>query len=255
MWKKFITPSGILALCTAFAVVWLAIYVPRVLDNQLTSLRNDVKIESSNTRKEILGTVNENFTKLFGFANQSVQITNNRIGSIQKDLFASIDNIKTESLARVDNLNNTANNQLTETNKSIAKLSDAYSKIPEVVGARFDKQTNCDMNGLCWQNMITDTMVQTRYAARDFGLASQTFQTQFPLLMNDSKIVSDSLALNVPKITASIAGVADNIEKLTHPHWYDRLLGYALNGAILYRELNPATMVVSGAVAAVTSQK
>ena len=35
--------------------------------------------------------------------------------------------------------------------------------------------------------------------------------------------------------------VAANLNRITRPRWYDRLLGYGLNGAVLYRSLNPAT--------------
>jgi len=48
--------------------------------------------------------------------------------------------------------------------------------------------------------------------------------------------------------TLRFSNVADNVDRLTKPKWYDRVLGYTLNGAILYRNLNPATnLTVKGA--------
>lgn len=255
MLKKFITPSGILALCTAFAVVWLAINVPMIVNNQLTSIQANVKLEVSQTRKEVLGTVNDNFEKLFGLTNSAIEKTDTRLSSIQHDTFQTLGEIKSESLARLDTFSTNTNTKVSSTSESVNKLLDAYTKIPEIVGARLDKQTDCAKNGLCWQNLTTDTLVQTRYAARDLGLASQTFKAEFPKLIGDSRIVTDSLAITIPKIGTSVANTADNIDKLTHPHWYDRLLGYAVNGAILYRQLNPATIAVQAVTGAISSQK
>jgi hypothetical protein len=46
---------------------------------------------------------------------------------------------------------------------------------------------------------------------------------------------------NVDTATMEFSGVASNLNRITKPKWYDRLLGYALNGVIIYRNLNPIT--------------
>jgi hypothetical protein len=38
-----------------------------------------------------------------------------------------------------------------------------------------------------------------------------------------------------------VGGITANVNQLTKPRWYDRLLGYGLNGIVVYRNLNPAT--------------
>ena len=52
------------------------------------------------------------------------------------------------------------------------------------------------------------------------------------------------ITTNVNTATAEFSGVATNLNRLTKPKWYDRLLGYGLNGVVIYRNLNPATSVV-----------
>ena len=42
-------------------------------------------------------------------------------------------------------------------------------------------------------------------------------------------------------IGVNVQGITGNINRLTKPRWYDRLLGYGLNGVVIYRNLNPAT--------------
>jgi hypothetical protein len=49
-------------------------------------------------------------------------------------------------------------------------------------------------------------------------------------------------------IGINIDGITANINRLTKPRWYDRLLGYGLNGVVIYRNLNPTTnLTVKGA--------
>lgn len=57
------------------------------------------------------------------------------------------------------------------------------------------------------------------------------------------------------KITADFGGITANINRLTKPHWYDRLLGYGLNGAILFRELHPATSLTIKGAEWISSQR
>ena len=49
------------------------------------------------------------------------------------------------------------------------------------------------------------------------------------------------ITANVDTATSEFSGVATNLNRLTKPKWYDRLLGYGLNGMIIYRDLNPVT--------------
>jgi hypothetical protein len=50
-----------------------------------------------------------------------------------------------------------------------------------------------------------------------------------------------AITANVNTATVEFSGVATNLNRLTKPKWYDRLLGYGLNGVMIYRDLNPVT--------------
>ena len=72
--------------------------------------------------------------------------------------------------------------------------------------------------------------------------------------MNFGHMSSDSRAALPTATTAwqgigtNVNGFTANINRLTKPRWYDRLLGYGLNGAVIYRNVNPATnLTVKGA--------
>jgi len=61
------------------------------------------------------------------------------------------------------------------------------------------------------------------------------------------------ISANVDTATLEFSGVATNLNRLTKPKWYDRLLGYGLNGVIIYRNLNPVTNVAAKGVQFLTS--
>jgi len=56
------------------------------------------------------------------------------------------------------------------------------------------------------------------------------------------------IAKNFQVATLHLSAVGDNLDRLTKPRWYDRLIGYGLNGVVIYRNLNPVTsLTVKGA--------
>jgi len=74
------------------------------------------------------------------------------------------------------------------------------------------------------------TAGETAQTMRDFRFAVPSFIAQ-----------GNTIAANVNVATGQFSGVATNLNRLTKPKWYDRLLGYGLNGAVIYRDLNPVT--------------
>lgn len=174
-----------------------------------------------------------------------------RLVSIQTDTEKQIQGLTALATIRSDEALHMIDGQLTETNKNVAKLTDAYADLPKTVGERLDPYTDCKNNALCWQNQATDTLFAIRTTTRD---VSRT--------MVSVEKTTDLFGVEFPKITKNTEDVSKNIDditlhisKLTTPHWYDRVLGYALNGAILYRSLNPVTNLSIKGAQIVTSQK
>ena len=74
-------------------------------------------------------------------------------------------------------------------------------------------------------------------AAQNFGQMSLDVKTALPTAITTWQ-----------SIGTNVAGITANVNQLTKPRWYDRLLGYGLNGVVIYRNLNPATsLTVKGA--------
>lgn len=77
------------------------------------------------------------------------------------------------------------------------------------------------------------TAGETAQTMRDFRSAVPSFIAQ-----------GQRISANVDTATLEFSGVATNLNRLTKPKWYDRLLGYGLNGVVIYRNLNPVSNVM-----------
>ena len=86
------------------------------------------------------------------------------------------------------------------------------------------------------------TAGETAQTMRDVRSAVPSFITQ-----------GQRISANVDTATAQFSGVATNLNRLTKPKWYDRLLGYGLNGVVIYRDLNPVTSLTVRGVQFLTS--
>ncbi len=81
--------------------------------------------------------------------------------------------------------------------------------------------------------VVRDTRFFMARAARTMGHIEQA--------SDDFRGAVPAMLVTWQDIGKQADGVAGNINRLTKPHWYDRLLGYGLNGAVLFRQLHPAT--------------
>ena len=73
-------------------------------------------------------------------------------------------------------------------------------------------------------------------AATDISAMSKDFRRDWPAYLKtwqDIGVQTDAFAANM--------------NRLTRPRWYDRLIGYGLNGVVIYRSLNPVGAAVTGA--------
>jgi hypothetical protein len=95
---------------------------------------------------------------------------------------------------------------------------------------------NCDHNPDCVFNRYVGASRGIERAAFNFGKASTDVSTALP-----------GAIATWQSIGTNANGIATNVNQLTKPKWYDRLIGYGLNGVVIYRNLNPASLTVRGA--------
>jgi hypothetical protein len=96
---------------------------------------------------------------------------------------------------------------------------------------------DCEYNPDCLFNRYVGSSKGIERAALNFGQMSLDVKNALPTAITTWQ-----------SIGTNVAGITANVNQLTKPRWYDRLLGYGLNGVVIYRNLNPATsLTVKGA--------
>lgn len=104
-----------------------------------------------------------------------------------------------------------------------ATITDVRSAVADARAAahRFDYWTNCEVNGLCWQGALTDTLMATRRAAL-------TVDQSVPRMV----AAAEASAAGVRATAEASAQTAQNLATLTKPapKWV-RWLGYGLGVA------------------------
>jgi hypothetical protein len=182
-----------------------------------------------------------------------------QVANARGDLFVrterQLDALREASQAEIRHAVDTADGTVQEAvRRSDTKLDAAIS---EVHGVRTDLQPGI-------QNIVSITadlsVITSDLKQREPGmladLANATARTRsitgqvndaLPLWLDCES--NPSCAFNLYQGTAkSVEHIAQNVDRLTKPKWYDRLIGYGLNGAVLYRNLNPvSSLTVKGA--------
>ena len=220
-------------------VVLLAFVVWTIWDlaQHIKAKTDEVLATTQETSQKTLEEVANIRKDTFSFLESATLRTDKRINSIQKDTFNRIDKAESDVMVKVDTAVKDVNDQLTQTNKTVGDLAQTYSQIPgdvKIVLSRFDQQTDCSNNELCWQNLTGDLLKDTRNVVRDGSSTFRLVNSEFPQLITNTKIVSDVVARTLPPTALSIQQTADHIQRITKPHWYDRIISYGISGGMLY---------------------
>ena len=138
-----------------------------------------------------------------------------------------------DTLAHVD----TALGKIEELRGDLKPVFDHAASITRQVDDAAPLFLDCEFNQDCVFNRYVGASKGVERAAMNFGQMSADVQTALPTAIKTWQ----GIGTNMGAITA-------NVNRLTTPHWYDRVLGYGLNGVVIYRNLNPATnLIVKGA--------
>ena len=196
------------------------------------------------TRRELIGVVEaarKDLTAQVESARQDVLTRSERqSAALRTDVMAEVAEIRKmadrrlgDTLARAD----TALGTVEALRRDLKPVLDNSAAITAQVNASLPLFLDCDHNADCFFNRYVGASRGIERAALNFGQASTTFNSALPgFVRNADSLVADS------------AATANNIKRLTTPKWYDRLIGYGLNGVVIYRNLNPVTsLAITGA--------
>lgn len=229
--SKIVLNWALTGLLSALSVLVLTIAVelPRLSDHiqvETTRWRTDTQNELHATRQELLTKVDD----IRGDFRYFVSRTDTRISSIERNLFQEVAAIRQDTFTRVDSIHN----ELIPVRDSALVLAKTYNDIPKVVGERLDPWTDCKANGLCWQGQLSDTLFAVRTSSRAVGENAGVVASNFTTLSNNFAIASGVFTRDFPVITSNLSSTAQNINTMTKPKWYDRLITYGATGSLLY---------------------
>lgn len=193
------------------------------LDNQITGLRADtfreIHLQAGGLQEQITGIrmdASKNMVAVVEIAHDSGLVLNDFISGTQNHANGALDAI---AGLRSD---------MKPTLANAASLSAQFADAAPLF-------LDCEANQDCLFNRYVGASKGIEKAAINFGAMSADVRAALPAFQK----TWTGIGANVQETTLHIADI-------TKPHWYDRLLGYALNGAVLYRNVNPASLTVKG---------
>ena len=198
------------------------------VENEFLQTNIMIRTEIPTLREEVMKTTNNTITKI-----------DKRIYSVEKALFSRIDVIENKTFKSIDRLQSNIDN-LTE--ESIA-LSKDYRTIPVSLNTfmtPINSKMSCKFNDSCWPNLFTDVLIDTRNTARTASSSFILFNREIPKITSDINKLSTSFSVGLPTIIDNTSKVTDNINRLTKPKWYDRLIGAGVNGSMIWFNINRA---------------
>jgi len=165
--------------------------------------------------------------------------------------------LRTDVMGEVGQIRSTADRRVGDT---LARVDTALVKVEELRGdlkpaldhaASVTKQVDdaaplfldCEFNQDCFFNRYVGASKGIERAAMNFSQMSSDVTLAMPTAITTWR-----------SIGTNVAGITANVNQLTKPKWYDRLLGYGLNGVVIYRNLNPATNITLKAAQFVASR-
>jgi ABC-type transporter Mla subunit MlaD len=203
-----------------------------------------IPAEAQATRRELIGVVEatrKDLSAQVESARQDVLMRSERQSAgLRSDVMTEVAEIRKmadrrlgDTLARAD----TALATVEALRLDLKPALDNSAAIAAQVNASLPLFLDCDHNVDCVFNRYVGASKGIERAALNFGQASTTFNSALPgFVRNADSFVADS------------AATANNLNRLTKPKWYDRLIGYGLNGVVIYRNLNPVTsLTIAGA--------
>jgi hypothetical protein len=156
-----------------------------------------------------------------------------QVAALRKDVMAEVGEIRRDAdqrvgdtLARADSALGTAEGLRRDVQPLLATAERTIDDADRTV-----TDLHPQLLGLVAASKVTAG--ETAQTMRDFRNAVPSFIRQ-----------GQAITTNVNTATTEFSGVAANLNRLTKPKWYDRLLGYGLNGIIIYRDLNPINSVI-----------
>jgi hypothetical protein len=228
-----VTGVAVQAILLLRAATVATLALPGAVSGALRATRTDLVGQVAAARKDLAGQIEASRMDL-------LERTERQLAALRGDVMGQVAETRKvadqrigDTLAHVD----TALGKIEELRGDLKPVFDHAASITRQVDDAAPLFLDCEFNQDCVFNRYVGASKGVERAAMNFGQMSADVQTALPTAIKTWQ----GIGTNMGAITA-------NVNRLTTPHWYDRVLGYGLNGVVIYRNLNPATnLIVKGA--------
>jgi len=218
--------SVLLLVRTATAVV-------ATTPGQIQATRAALLAETQAARGDFIGQMESARRDLLGRTERQAAALRGDVMGEVSEIRKAADRRVGDTLGRVD----TALGKIEELRGDLKPTLDHSASLTKQVDDAAPLFLDCESNPDCVFNRYVGASKGIERAALNFGQMSADVRTALPTGIATWQ-----------GIGANVGGITANVNQLTKPRWYDRLLGYGLNGVVIYRNLNPATNItVKGA--------
>jgi len=229
---------ALLAALTAVAVS--TVYVVRAVPGEIRATRAAAVGEVQATRAALIGEVQATRRDLDAQLGSLAARSERQVAALRIETLAEVDQIRQtayrrmgDTLARADVALGTVEAARQDLKPTLENSAAITAQVNDALPLFLD----CDHNPDCVFNRYVGASKGIESAAMNFGQASADVRRAVPQTLSTWN-----------QIGVGVAATASNLDRLTKPHWYDRLIGYGLNGVLIYRNLNPVTsLTVAGA--------
>jgi hypothetical protein len=227
------TGVAVQAILLLHAATVAARALPVAVSAELQATRTAFVGQMDATRKDLTGQVEAAREDLLARTDRQVASLRTGVLSEVAEIRTAADRRFGESLVRVD----TALGKVEELRGDAQPMLLHAAALAAQVDNAAPLFLDCVYNQDCLFNRYVGASKGIERAAANFGQMSADVRTALPGAITTWQ-----------GIAANVDGITANINRLTKPRWYDRLLGYGLNGVVIYRNLNPTTnLTVKGA--------
>jgi hypothetical protein len=153
-----------------------------------------------------------------------------QVAALRRDVLAEVGEIRSAADRRVGDT-------LARADAALDTAEGMRQDVKPVLDAARDTLHHADRTVADLHPQLLGLVAASKVTAGETAQTMRSFRDAVPSFITQGQAIT----ANVNTATLEFSGVATNLNRLTKPKWYDRLLGYGLNGVVIYRNLNPAT--------------
>jgi len=174
-------------------------------------------------------------------ARQDVLVRSERqVSALRKEMLAEADQIRVNADQR-------AGDTLARVDAVLETVAGLRSDVKPLLETAQNTLHDADRTVTDLHPQILGLVAASKVTAGETAQTMRSFRDAVPNFIAQG----NAIAGNVNTATMEFSGVATNLNRITKPKWYDRLIGYGLSFGAAYRDLNPgynAAQIIRGLV-------